>query len=348
MSDRKTIALDAMGGDEAPTIVIRGADIARERYPDVDFLIYGREPEIAPLLNKLAKLKAVATVIHTDDVVRSADKPSIALRAGRGSSMRLAINAVRDGEADGVVSAGNTGALMAMAKFVLKTLPGVDRPAIAAFFPTLRGETLMLDLGANVLCDGRNLVDFAVMGNAFARCVVGVQQPTYGLLNVGSEEMKGHEALQDASAVLRESDLPGEFVGFVEGDDIAKGTVDVVITDGFTGNIALKTAEGTASLISEYMRRTFKSSFFAGLGYILARSAMRKLRKRLDPRRYNGAIFLGLNGVVVKSHGGTDALGFANAIGVAIDMIKYGIVERTRADFANLTQTAPNAQAVTG
>ena len=348
MSDRKTIALDAMGGDEAPAIVIQGADIARERYPDVDFLIYGREPEIAPLLNKLTKLKAVATVVHTDDVVRSADKPSIALRAGRASSMRLAINAVRDGKADGVVSAGNTGALMAMAKFVLKTLPGVDRPAIAAFFPTLRGETLMLDLGANVLCDGRNLVDFAVMGNAFARCVVGVQQPTYGLLNVGSEEMKGHEALQEASAVLREAELPGEFVGFIEGDDIAKGTVDVVITDGFTGNIALKTAEGTASLISEYMRRTFKSSFFAGLGYVLARSAMRKLRKRLDPRRYNGAIFLGLNGVTVKSHGGTDALGFANAIGVAIDMIKYGIVDRTRADFANLTQTAPKAQAVSG
>ena len=343
-----TIALDAMGGDAAPAMVIRGANIARQRYPDVRFLMFGREPEVAPILNRLGKLKAVTTVVHTDDVVRGDEKPSVALRAGRSSSMRLAINAVREGKADGAVSAGNTGALMAMAKFVLKTMPGVDRPAIAAFFPTLRGETLMLDLGANVSCDGRNLVDFTVMGNAFARCVVGVLQPSYGLLNVGSEEMKGHEALQEASAALREISLPGQFVGFVEGDDIAKGTVDVVITDGFTGNIALKTAEGTASLITEYMRRTFRSSLLAGLGYLMARSAMRKLRKRLDPRRYNGAIFLGLNGITVKSHGGTDALGFANAIGVAIDMKKYSIVERTRADFAALVQGRPEAEAVTG
>jgi glycerol-3-phosphate acyltransferase PlsX len=343
-----TIALDAMGGDAAPAMVIRGANIARQRYPDVDFLMFGREPEMTPILNQLGKLKAVTTIVHTDDVVRSDEKPSVALRAGRNSSMRLAINAVQEGRADGVVSAGNTGALMAMAKFVLKTMPGVDRPAIAAFFPTLRGETLMLDLGANVTCDARNLVDFAVMGNAFARCVVGVLQPTFGLLNVGSEELKGHEALQEASAALREADLPGQFVGFVEGDDIAKGTVDVVITDGFTGNIALKTAEGTASLITEYMRRTFRSSLLAGIGYLLARSAMRKLRKRLDPRRYNGAIFLGLNGITVKSHGGTDALGFANAIGVAVDMKKYGIVERTRADFAALMQRPPKALPVTG
>ena len=343
-----TIALDAMGGDAAPAMVVRGANIARQRYPDVHFLMFGRESEVAPLLNKLGKLKAVTTMVHTDDVVRSDEKPSVALRSGRSSSMRLAINAVREGQADGAVSAGNTGALMAMAKFVLKTMPGVDRPAIAAFFPTLRGETLMLDLGANVSCDGRNLVDFTVMGNAFARCVVGVLQPSYGLLNVGSEEMKGHEALQEASATLREVKLPGRFVGFVEGDDIAKGTVDVVVTDGFTGNIALKTAEGTASLITEYMRRTFRSSFLAGLGYLMARSAMRKLRKRLDPRRYNGAIFLGLNGVAVKSHGGTDALGFANAIGVAVDMKKYGIVERTRADFATLVQGRTEAEAVPG
>ena len=348
MSARMTIALDAMGGDAAPAMVIRGANIARQRYPEVDFLMFGREPELAPILEQLGKLKAVTTVIHTDDAVHSDDKPSVALRAGRNSSMRLAINAVHEGRADGAVSAGNTGALMAMAKFVLKTMPGVDRPAIAAFFPTLRGETLMLDLGANVTCDARNLIDFTVMGNAFARCVVGVLQPTYGLLNVGSEELKGHEALQEASTTLRDIELPGEFVGFVEGDDIAKGTVDVVVTDGFTGNIALKTAEGTASLITEYMRRTFRSSFLAGLGYFLARSAMRKLRKRLDPRRYNGAIFLGLNGITVKSHGGTDALGFANAIGVAIDMKKYGIVERTREDFAALTQRPPKAEAVSG
>lgn len=348
MSDRLTIALDAMGGDAAPRLVVRGANIARRRHPKVNYLMFGRESEVVPLLNRSRGLKAVTTFVHTDDVVSSEEKPSVALRTARNSSMRLAINAVRDGEADGVVSAGNTGALMAMAKFALKTLPGVDRPAIAAFFPTLKGETLMLDLGANVVCDARNLVEFAVMGNAFARCVLGVLQPNYGLLNVGSEEMKGHEALQEASARLRNANLPGEFVGFVEGDDIAKGTVDVIITDGFTGNVALKSAEGTAQLVNEYIRRTFKSSLLAGLGYLLARPALRKLRKRLDPRRYNGAIFLGLNGITVKSHGGTDALGFANAIGVAVDMKRHAIIERTREDFAALTNGSTGVQAATG
>ena len=310
--------------------------------------MFGREGEVRPLLDRLKRLKAITTLVHTDDVVSSDEKPSVALRGGRNSSMRLAINAVHEGKADGVVSAGNTGALMAMAKFVLKTLPGVDRPAIAAFFPTLRGESLMLDLGANVSCDARNLVDFAVMGNAFARCVLGVQQPTYALLNVGSEDIKGHEALHEARSILRDENLPGELRGFVEGDDIAKGTVDVIVTDGFTGNVALKSAEGTAMLVNEFTRRTFKSSILAGLGYLLARSAMGKLRKRLDPRRYNGAIFLGLNGITVKSHGGTDPLGFANAIGVAVDMRKYGIIEKTKADFAALVQRSPAARVAAG
>lgn len=348
MSDRLTIALDAMGGDAAPRVVVRGANIARRRHPQVNYLMFGRESEVMPLLNRSRGLKAVTTFVHTDDVVSSEEKPSVALRTGRNSSMRLAINAVHEGQASGVVSAGNTGALMAMAKFVLKTLPGVDRPAIAAFFPTLKGETLMLDLGANLSCDARNLVEFAVMGNAFARCVLGVLQPNYGLLNVGSEEVKGHESLQEASARLRNANLPGEFVGFVEGDDIAKGTVDVVVTDGFTGNVALKSAEGTAHLVNEYIRRTFKSSLLAGLGYLLARPALRKLRKRLDPRRYNGAIFLGLNGITVKSHGGTDALGFANAIGVAVDMKRHDIIERTREDFAALTNGSTGVQVAAG
>lgn len=348
MSDRLTIALDAMGGDAAPRMVVSGANMARRRHPQLDFLMFGREGEVGALLDRMKRLKAVTTLVHTDDVVGADDKPSVALRGGRNSSMRLAINAVHDGRAAGVVSAGNTGALMAMAKFVLKTLPGVDRPAIAAFFPTLRGETLMLDLGANVTCNARNLIDFAVMGNAFARCVLGVLQPTCGLLNVGSEERKGHEALHEAAAVLREASLPGEFVGFVEGDDIAQGTVDVVVTDGFTGNVALKTAEGTAKLVGEYLRATFKSSLMAGLGYLLARPSLNKLRKRLDPRRYNGAIFLGLNGITVKSHGGTDAFGFANAIGVAVDMNEHGIIEKTKADFAALTERSPDVRAAAG
>lgn len=345
MSERVTIALDAMGGDSAPRVVVSGANIARERYPDVDFLMFGRENEVRPLIDKMDKLKSVATLIHTEDAVRSDEKPSVALRSGRNSSMRLAINAVQDGRAAGVVSAGNTGALMAMAKFVLKTLPGVSRPAIASFFPTLKGESVMLDLGANVSCDANNLIDFAVMGNAFARSVLGIIEPSYGLLNVGSEEIKGHEALHEANAVLRHGKLPGHFAGFIEGDDIAKGTVDVIVTDGFTGNVALKTAEGTAMLINEYVRRTFRSSPLAGLGYLLVRSAMRKLRQRVDPRRYNGAMFLGLNGIAVKSHGGTDALGFANAIGVAIDMNRHGIIEKMQADFATLDRNPPDAQA---
>lgn len=348
MSDRLTIALDAMGGDAAPRMVVSGANIARRRYPQIEYIMFGREAEVLPLINRMKKLKAVTTFVHTDDVVASEEKASVALRSGRNSSMRLAINAVRDGRAQGIVSAGNTGALMAMAKFVFKTLPGVGRPAIAAFFPTLRGESLLLDLGANVVCDARNLVDFTVMGNAFARSVLGVLHPTYGLLNVGSEEQKGHESLHEASAILRGTRLPGEFVGFVEGDDIAKGTVDVVVTDGFTGNVALKTAEGTAKLVNEYMRHTFKSSVMAGLGYLLARSALRKLRGRLDPRRYNGAIFLGLNGIAVKSHGGTDALGFAHAIDVAVDMEKYGIIEKTRADFAAITEQPLDARVAAG
>ncbi len=331
MGKALTIALDAMGGDAAPKMVVRGAAIALERFPEVRFLMFGREGEIAPLLASKGRLREVTTLRHTDDVVSSDAKPSVALRSGRKSSMRLAIDSVRAGEADCVVSAGNTGALMAMAKFVLKTLPGINRPAIASFFPTLRGETVMLDLGANVHCDAQNLVDFTVMGNAFARSVLGLQEPTYGLLNVGSEEIKGHEALHEASAILREANLPGKFIGFIEGDDIAMGTVDVVVTDGFTGNIALKTAEGTAKMVNEYVRRTFKSSVLAGFGYLLARPAMNKLRMRIDPRRYNGAIFLGLNGIAVKSHGGTDAMGFANAIGVAVDLLQHDFIEQTRA-----------------
>ena len=348
MSERVTIALDAMGGDAAPRIVVAGANIARERFPHVDFAMYGRAGEVEPLLENMDKLRQVTTFVHCDDVISGDEKPAVALRSGRASSMRLAINAVQEGSAQGIVSAGNTGALMAMSKFVLKTLPGVSRPAIASYFPTMRGESLILDLGANLNCDADNLVDFAVMGSAFARSVLGILEPSYGLLNVGSEEKKGHEYLHEASAILRTHDLPGEFYGFVEGDDIGKGTVDVIVTDGFTGNIALKTAEGTAKLINQFVREAFRSSFMAGLGYLLARSAMQKLRIKLDPRRYNGAMFLGLNGIAVKSHGGTDALGFANAIGVAVDMHQQGIIEKIQAGIATLHRDTPKAKIAAG
>ena len=341
------LALDAMGGDHAPDMVVRGASIAQQRFPQVRFLLFGDSARLKPLLDKMPALREVCSIHHADQVVRSDEKPSQALRSGRGSSMRLAINAVHDGSAAAVVSAGNTGALMAMAKFVLKTMPGVDRPAMASFFPTLRGESVMLDLGANVQCDANNLVQFAIMGNVFARTVLGTLHPSIGILNVGTEDQKGHEYLREAAGILRAMPLPGRFHGFIEGDDIAKGTVDVVVSDGFTGNVALKTLEGTAKLYANFLRETFRSSFLARLGYLLARPALNTLRVRTDPRRYNGAIFLGLNGVAVKSHGGTDALGFANAIGVAVDMLLHHSLDKIREDFAKLTeQPAINPQAV--
>lgn len=325
-----------MGGDDAPGIVIDGANLALTRFPQVDFLLFGPEPALQALLERTPKLKARCRIFHTDVAIAADAKPSLAMRNGRQSSMRLAINAVQEGHAAGVVSAGNTGALMAMAKLVLRTLPGIDRPAICSFFPTLRGESVMLDLGANIDCDADNLFQFAVMGEVFARTVLGLARPTVGLLNVGAEDQKGHESLRIVSQRLRDATLPIAFHGFIEGNDIATGTVDVIVTDGFTGNVALKTAEGTVKLFSQSLRSAFKSSPLASIGYLLARPAMQKLRRRLDPRRYNGAVFLGLNGIAVKSHGGADALGFANAIGVAVDMALHGFLDTVREEFQHL------------
>jgi glycerol-3-phosphate acyltransferase PlsX len=345
MSATLTIALDAMGGDRAPEIVIQGAGIARKRLPAARFLIFGDEARVRPLLQRYPLVAENATLRHTGEAVGADVKPSIALRSGRASSMRLAIDAVSDGEAVGVVSAGNTGALMAMSKFVLKTIKGIDRPAMASFFPTLKGESVMLDLGANIACDAENLVQFAVMGEAFARSVLGTPLPSIGILNVGSEDMKGHDEVRTAAAILRDGALAEQFFGFVEGNDITAGTTDVIVTDGFTGNVALKTAEGTARLYGEFLRGAFKSSLPARLGYALARHAIQKVRERTDPRRYNGAMFLGLNGIVVKSHGGTDELGFANAINVAYDMAANRINERILEDLARLTRPAPGGGA---
>lgn len=342
MSHGITIALDAMGGDSAPGIVLKGADIARQRYPSIDYLLFGDEEMVRPLLAKLPALSDTMTLVHTNEIVADDAKPSAALRSGRGSSMRLAIDAVADGRAAGVVSAGNTGALMAMAKFVLKMLPGIDRPAIASFFPTQRGESVMLDLGANIECDAQNLVQFALMGDVFARTVLGLIEPTVGLLNVGEEDLKGNDAVRGASARLRLAVTPIRFYGFVEGDDIAAGTVDVVVTDGFTGNVAVKTAEGTAKLFTEFLEAAFRHSLSARIGYLFARGALRKLRMRCDPRRYNGAMLLGLNGIAVKSHGSTDAFGFANAIGVAVDMNVNGFLDKIRVELARL-RSVPSA-----
>ena len=341
MSTRLTLSVDAMGGDAAPQMVIDGVALAADRLANVDFLLFGDETRIAPLVRAHKNLDGRVRIRHTADIVAANDKPSVALRAGRNSSMRLAINAVHDGEAAGIVSAGNTGALMAMAKFVLKTLTGIDRPAIAGLFPNLQGQTVVLDLGANVECDADNLVQFAIMGEVFARRVLAIESPLVGLLNVGVEELKGHDDVKRASAILQQTHLPIRFRGFVEGDDITAGTVDVVVTDGFTGNIVLKAVEGTAKMFSRFLKEALTSTLPARAGALLARPSLYRFRDRIDPRRYNGAMFLGLDGICVKSHGGTDAFGFANAINVAHRLIADDINEGIKEDLARQTADIP-------
>jgi glycerol-3-phosphate acyltransferase PlsX len=324
------IALDAMGGDHGPTVVVPGAEISLLRRPDTEFILFGDEAVLDPLVSGRPKLERTVKIVHTDVAIRMDDKPSQALRYGRRrSSMWLAIDAVRQGDADVAVSAGNTGALMAMAKICLKMQHGVDRPAIAGIWPTLRGESIVLDLGASIGADAAHLVDMAVMGAAMARIVFGHERPTVGLLNVGVEEMKGVEEVREAGRLLRELNTPDfEYHGFIEGDDLGRGTVDVVVTEGFAGNIALKTAEGTARQIGDYLRAAMRRTWRAQLGYLLARDAFRAVSEKVDPRKVNGGVFLGLNGLVVKSHGGTDAEGFASAIDIGYDVARHELVSR--------------------
>jgi phosphate acyltransferase len=333
MKETLTIALDAMGGDAGPDMVIPGAALSATRHPGYHYLLFGDRVKIAPLLERHPALKAVSEIRHTEVSVAMDAKPSQALRQGRGkSSMWQAIDAVKSGEAHTAISAGNTGALMAMARFILKTLPGIQRPAIAVIWPNTRSESVVLDVGATIGADANQLVEFAVMGEAMARCMFGLERPTVGLLNVGVEEIKGQEQVKEAGRLLRELDLPIEYAGFVEGDDISKGTVDVVVTEGFTGNIALKTAEGTAKQIAAFLKQSLSRTLVSKIGALLASGAFKALRDRLDPRKHNGGVFLGLNGVVVKSHGGTDALGFATAIDVAIEMVRNDLVKKIETD----------------
>ena len=330
-----TIALDAMGGDHGPSVVIPAAAITAIRHPEARFLLVGDSARIEPELRAHLALAAKSQVVHTDIAVAMDEKPSQALRKGRWkSSMWLALEAVRDGRADAAVSAGNTGALMAMAKFCLKTIPGIDRPAIAAIWPTIEAECIVLDVGANVGADARQLAEFALMGAAMARALFGMEKPSVGLLNIGVEEAKGLDEIKKAAAVLKEAPLPIRYKGFIEGDDVGRGAVDVVVTDGFTGNIALKTAEGTAKQIGEYLRAAMGRSLLARIGAVLAQGAFRALKDKMDPRQLNGGIFLGLNGIAVKSHGGTDATGFASAIDLAYDMASNGVVKRLASDIA--------------
>ena len=330
-----SLAIDAMGGDAAPEVVLDGLELAAERHPSARFLLVGDEARVGGALALRKRAAKVCSLRHAPEVISGDLKPTAALRM-RGSSMRLAIDAVAAGEAAGIVSAGNTGALMALAKIVIKTMPEIDRPALAAIGPSARGDVVLLDLGANVQCDARNLVEFAIMGDAFARVALGLTTPSIGLLNVGSEELKGDDRVRAAAEILRDSHVGAQFRGFIEGHDIAAGTVDVVVTDGFTGNVALKTGEGALKLMRDLLRQVFTSSVPARLGYLLARPALDRLREWMDPRRYNGAILLGLNGVVVKSHGGTDALGFAHAVDVAMDMVTHGYNDRIRDGFDRL------------
>jgi len=339
-----TVSIDAMGGDAGPGVVVSALLKTIQRHGDVKFVLHGDEAKLTQLVARHAALKSRCVIHHAPGRVSMEDKPSHVLRRGKDTSMWHTIDCVKTGEADVAVSAGNTGALMAVSMFGLGIIEGISRPAIATIWPTLKGQTVVLDVGANVSATEEQLVDFAVMGEAFAHVLFGLAKPTVGILNVGSEEQKGNDGVKGAAQILRNSNLPMAFHGFVEGDDIAKGTVDVVVTDGFTGNIALKTAEGTARLVGTYLRQSLKRSFMSRLGAMVASGALTALRRRLDPRAQHGGIFLGLNGVVVKSHGSADAVGFASAIDTAIDMARADINARITADRSRITAESAGAR----
>ena len=315
------LAVDIMGGDYGPSIIIDSIYKASKIYPNVNFRLFGNRNLANKELEKIPNFKNFE-IFHTLEVIKSTDGPVDALRKLKKSSLRLAINDVFEQKSHGLVSAGNTGAMMAISKFVLKTIKGINRPAIAGLMPTLRGESIILDLGANIECSHENLVQFAIMGEIFCKLVLGKKRPKVGLLNVGSEEIKGNSIVRKAFEEIEKLNLNMDFDGFIEGNDINKGKVDVVVTDGFSGNIALKTAEGVADLILNFLKKAYKSSLIARLGYFLSKSALNRFKARIDPRKYNGAMLLGLNGIVVKSHGSADSFGFSNAISVAIGLIE--------------------------
>ena len=319
-----------MGGDFGPPVVAPGLGLALQRLNgrEVRFLLHGDEAKLTEELAKVPAVRACSEIRPADLVIGMQDKPAHALRRGKGSSLWNAVEAIRDGEAQAALSAGNTGALMAISKLILRMVSAeLDRPAIVAGWPTARGVSTVLDVGANVSADAAQLVEFAIMGEAFHRALHGTPRPSVGILNVGSEDMKGHEDVREAHRILREEGLPIEYYGFVEGDDIAKGTVDVVVTDGFTGNIALKTAEGVARFVRTLLREAFTADLRSKIGAAVAAPTLRQMMERLDPGTLNGAPLLGLKGIVVKSHGGADAKSFANAVVVAADM--------ARSDFAS-------------
>jgi glycerol-3-phosphate acyltransferase PlsX len=348
MAHGLVVSIDGMGGDNAPASVVDGLEHIARRVTGVRFLLHGPERELNSLLAARPAAQAVTTVRHAEKVIAMDVKPSQAMRQGKDSSMWNALASVEAGEAQVAVSAGNTGALMAIAMIRLRKMEGVHRPALIASWPTAKGFAAVLDVGANVEADAEQLVEFAIMGEAYQRAVRGVARPRVGLLNVGAEDQKGHEEIRAAGRLIRDAGVDMDFRGFIEGDDISKGTVDVVVTDGFTGNIALKTAEGTARLVAGFLKEALSDSVLSRAGALLAYPALRKLRDRMDPRTVNGAVFVGLNGLVVKSHGGTDGIGFAAAVDVAIRMAGSHFREEVAANLARLAANAPAPAAVTG
>jgi glycerol-3-phosphate acyltransferase PlsX len=360
--DPLVISIDAMGGDHGPSVVAPAvARVVKEGVPKggvhretggafdgrpLRFLLHGDESALKAAVGKLPALDAHVEIRHADRVVGADEKPAQAMRRGKGTSMWNAVEAVKSGEAAAAVSGGNTGALMAISKLLLRMAADVERPALVANWPTLKGRTAVLDVGANIDCDAERLVEFAILGAAFHHAVNGSKRPTVGLLNVGSEDEKGHEEVREANRMLRQlGSLDLDFRGFVEGDDIAKGTVDVVVTDGFTGNVTLKTAEGLARYFRTTLRNTFASDPLARLGALIAQAALRRMAQQFDPATINAAPFLGLNGIVVKSHGGADARGFATAIRLAADLAASDFVAQIDRNLRTMTAAMPNPAA---
>jgi len=343
MNDTPRIAIDAMGGDEGVSVMTAGAAQALASDSQLRFLLVGDEAAIKAALERMPALRAASETLHAPETIAGTDKPSQAIRRAKTTSMGLTIDAVKRGQADAALSAGNTGALMALSKLALRTLSGIDRPALAALLPTLGdNDVVMLDLGANTECDANNLVEFAVMGAAYARAAMGLARPRVRLLNIGEEELKGTDEVREASALLREADdLPLSFEGNIEADRIGRGEADVIVSDGFTGNIALKSVEGTARFITDLLRRAFTSSLRSKAGFVLSRPAFHMLKTHLDPNNHNGAVFLGLNGIVVKSHGSADVGGVANAIGVAAKLARASILTRIAEDLNRVHAHAP-------
>ena len=342
MADGPRIAIDAMGGDEGVAVMLAGSQLAWQRWPGLSFDLVGDASRLTAELATMPEFARACEIVHAPEVITGDDKPAQAIRRAKTTSMGIAVDRVKQGIAGGAVSAGNTGALMAMAKLSLRTMPGIDRPALAALLPSFGDhDFVMLDLGANTECSPRNLIEFAVMGAAYSRTALGIERPRVRLLNIGTEAQKGTDEIREASAqLLAANHAHLNFEGFIEGDKISRGETDVVVCDGFSGNIALKTMEGTARFVTDLLRRAFTSSVRSKLGFLISKPATQLLRDHLDPNNHNGAVFLGLNGVIVKSHGSASAAGVANAIGVAAKLVSNDITRRITDDLASIKAVA--------